>query len=108
MNASFVRITMILELSAKAVLHMYNGEIENTLKKNVEPKSVVLQKGGTYINQIDVVFENSFIITTIDMDGSLSTPTIFIAHSSLSINLESRLKLSSTLTIRPPMWFPSS
>jgi hypothetical protein len=28
MNASFVRITMILELSAKAVLHMYNGEIE--------------------------------------------------------------------------------
>jgi hypothetical protein len=42
MNASFVRITMILELSAKAVLHMYNGEIENTLKKNVEPKSVVL------------------------------------------------------------------
>jgi hypothetical protein len=38
MNASFVRIKMILELSDKAVLHMYNGEIENTLKNEKKEK----------------------------------------------------------------------
>ena len=112
MNASFVRIKMILELSAKAVLHMYNGEIENTLK-NEKKEKCWTEIGGSIKRGIIYKpnwrrFENSFIFTTIDMDGSLSTPTIFIAHSSLSINLESRLKLSSTLTIRPPMWFPSS